>query len=475
MKDKLDRRTFIKALGVGGVGAVAAARYPREMRDLVAEANANRPKGLWDRPFWVKPVSEVTLGMGEITNEYERWNPVNDQFHSFAKYIGEEEANRLNTLGEENEAKWLREGRPGYALRDRALANGANLVNMTTGPFGGDDVGIQSWQPMPWTMGLMKKAQGLGVRYEAPPEVAARDVKAAARLYGAAITGITELDRRLVYSHHGSLKPIVFEETEMPYSDDEKYVIPSRFNRVVALAVRQSPETHYRTPSPLSAAAVRLGYSEMSWTAGMVAEFIRGLGYHAIPVKNDFASTVGFSVLAGVGELARTNRVVTPEYGALVRLALVFTDLPMAVDSPIDAGISEFCVRCKKCAEACPSSALSTEEYPSFDKPADYGWVNAGHKAWWPNQVNCYSYWKEITTGCGICHSVCPWSKKDRAWLHEMVKVTAASTPAFDRFMRRMDDAFGYGLRNSDEEQAAWWELDLPDYGYDSSHGHRKV
>ncbi|MDX1601327.1 MAG: reductive dehalogenase [Anaerolineales bacterium] len=475
MKSKLDRRSFIKALGVGSVGAVAAARYPREMRDIVTQANENRPKSLWDRPFWVKEVPEVTLGMGEMTDDYKRWNSVNDQFHSWAKYVGEAEAERIRTQGDKNFAEWLKQEKPGYALRDRALDNAANLVNMTSGPYGGDDTGIQSWQPMPWTMGMMAQTKELGVRYEAPPAIAARDVKAAARLFGSAITRVAELDRRLIHANHSNMRPIVFEDTEMPYSDDEKYVIPSRFNRVVVLAVRQSPETYARSPSPIGSAAVGIGYSEMSWTAGMVAEFIRGLGYHAIPAKNSFASTVAYAVISGVGELARTNRVVTPEYGGLVRLALVFTDLPLAIDSPIAAGISEFCVRCKKCAESCPSGALSYADYPSFEVPEGYQWVNPGHKAWWPAQTKCYSYWQEITTGCGICHAACPWVKKDQAWLHEMTKITAASTPIFDEFMRRMDDAFGYGVKNTDEEQLAWWDLDLPEYGMDTSQGHREV
>ena len=88
-----------------------------------------------------------------------------------------------------NMEKWLKEGRPGWSIRDEALANAANLVNFHTGKFDGDDVGIVSWQPMPWTEELRKH----GVTYKAPPEIAARDVKAAARLFGAGLVGIAEL------------------------------------------------------------------------------------------------------------------------------------------------------------------------------------------------------------------------------------------------------------------------------------------
>ena len=84
------------------------------------------------------------------------------------------------------------------------------------------------------------------------------------------------------------------------------------------------------------------------------------------PSVNDTALSVPFAVEAGLGKLSRLNKMVSPEFGAGVRLCKVFTDLPMACDKPIDCGIVEFCKRCKKCAEACPSRALSFDEEPSF-------------------------------------------------------------------------------------------------------------
>jgi hypothetical protein len=57
---------------------------------------------------------------------------------------------------------------------------------------------------------------------------------------------------------------------------------------------------------------------------------------------------VPFAIEAGIGELSRLNKLVTPEFGPAVRLCKVFTDLPMACDTPIDFGL-EFCKKCKKC------------------------------------------------------------------------------------------------------------------------------
>jgi epoxyqueuosine reductase len=74
---------------------------------------------------------------------------------------------------------------------------------------------------------------------------------------------------------------------------------------------------------------------------------------------------------------------------------------------------------------------------------------------------------KEFTgTNCGICFAVCPFAKKDKAWIHQWVKIGTATAPGADGFFRTMDDAFGYGAQKSN---ADWWSLDLPELGIDTT------
>jgi len=176
------------------------------------------------------------------------------------------------------------------------------------------------------------------------------------------------------------------------------------------------------------------------------------LGYEAIPCVNDTAQSVPFAVDAGIGELGRLNKLVTPEFGPAVRLCKVITDLPMACDKPIDFGLVEFCKRCKKCAEACPSRSLSFDDEPSFKTKGP--WNNPGHKAWFEDSYKCLQYWQKSNSACGVCLASCPYTKGARAWMHEAVKATASVAPGTDGFFRIMDNAFGYG-RQHDPEQ--WW------------------
>jgi len=463
------RRAFLKA--VGAAGAAGAGAYSLKDTFAAGERDEPTPPDIKGRPFWVREVDKVTLGMGEMTEKYERFAPSNNCFARLRDYISEDAFRKIAESRRQNIRRKMMAGEPGWSLRDAALKNAANLVNRLTGSMAGDDVGIIAWNSTPGGGRL----RALGLKYEEPPAVAARDVKAASRLLGAAVVGVTALDRRLVFRHAQGRgrRPIVFEDVEQPYMTNEKCVIPDSFKWVVVLASRMSPETMYRSPSYIGDTAATLGYSGMAWTSGSVAEFIRGLGYEAIPAKNGFCNLVAFGVLAGLGELGRHNRLITYEYGPMVRLSVVMTNLPMATDKPIDAGIAKFCRRCMKCAEACPSTAISFEKDPFWEVKGP--WNTPGHKAWFGDDPKCHSYWRETNTYCGVCFAVCPWSKKDRSWVHALVKATAATAPAFDGVLRRMDDAFGYGTKNTPKEQEQWWQLELPEYGVDSMQGKTQV
>jgi reductive dehalogenase len=252
-------------------------------------------------------------------------------------------------------------------------------------------------------------------------------------------------------------KYIVFADVDVPEVTDTKFVIPRKMKWVVAIAIPMDVELLSRAPTALGDAATAMGYSHSAFVVSSLAEFIRGLGYQAIPCVNDTAQSIPFAVDAGIGELGRLNKLVTPEFGAAVRLCKVFTDLPMACDKPIDFGLVEFCKGCKKCAEACPSRALSFDDEPSFKTRGP--WNNPGHKAWFEDSYKCFQYWQKVNSGCGICLASCPYTKGDQAWIHDAVKATASVAPAADGVFRVMDDAFGYGKQHDPEQ---WWTKDSP-------------
>jgi len=65
------------------------------------------------------------------------------------------------------------------------------------------------------------------------------------------------------------------------------------------------------------------------------------LGYTAIPAGHDAASSILLAIDGGLGQLGRSGLLVTPEYGARVRIAKVRTDMPLIPDKPIDFALTE--------------------------------------------------------------------------------------------------------------------------------------
>ena len=245
-----------------------------------------------------------------------------------------------------------------------------------------------------------------------------------------------------------------------------KRVIPEKCEFAIALSVQMSMDTLKCVPTGISDAGTYLGYSRAAFLIGSLAEFIRGLGYTALPALNDLGPSIPIAIEAGLGELARTNRLITPEHGPAVRLAKVFTDLPMKTDKPIRFGVREFCGICKRCAESCPAQSLSFRDEPDFEIKGE--WNNPGHEGWFEDSPKCYQYWKESTTSCSTCLVVCPWNKKDKTLFHSIIKASSSTFPALGGIFTSMDEVFGYGQSSDPEE---WWTLDLPEYGIDTKQG----
>jgi ferredoxin len=104
-------------------------------------------------------------------------------------------------------------------------------------------------------------------------------------------------------------------------------------------------------------------------------------------------------------------------------MAQITTSLPMKLDKPIDFGVSEFCKKCKLCAESCPSGAISMEDSPD-------GMVLRGYEHWYINNGACYNFWRESMgpMGCRLCVATCPYSRKDN-WIHDMARTLDPRDP----------------------------------------------
>jgi len=370
----MNRRTFIKTMGA--IGAVVASGVT-----LTSTSSG-------------KAVQEPTykrFTVGEIP-KYDATNNV------FSRMTYDPDFLKLRSLQAENMKEVVKANKPGYGLMEMSFRGAAWAVAYSVGnvcgvySWGGD--GLYTWNPIgrfPFSpAGIIK----LDVR---DPEWITKWVKVAARYFGASLVGICEINRNWIYSH------VYNNMTKKTTPLD----IPSEYKYAVVMAIEMEYELMKESPKALSAAATGLGYSKMAVLAVSMAEFIRNLGYKAIPMGNDTALSIPLAVDAGLGEMGRHGLLITEKFGPRVRLCKVFTDLPLVPDKPVDLGIQEFCESCGVCAQECPGKAISSGKRTT--EPASVSNNKGGLLKWPIDAYNCFKNWypPNIGVDCTHCISVC--------------------------------------------------------------------
>jgi epoxyqueuosine reductase len=245
------------------------------------------------------------------------------------------------------------------------------------------------------------------------PELAAEFVKEVAHRFGATLVGITRTRPDFLYDEGWRGCPKDYDFATLPAHWTYAIVIGVPMEWDVVLASPQA-STSYDAYDRVSTAAVRLEGA------------LKHLGYPArthSPMTGYDLIVPPLAVEAGLGEVARTGFCVTPEVGGNCRMAVVTTDLPMALDKPIDYGVAEFCRKCKICAEQCPSGAISTAD-------SSEGMTIRGYEHWYINNGACYNHWRESMgpMGCRLCVAVCPYSRKDN-WIPDLARQVDSRDP----------------------------------------------
>jgi len=439
--EKVDhsRRNLLKAVGLAGVAAIAPAALPLGGRKILSQ-----PSGTSQTITILKGVTAADIF--KVKADFQRFDVRKTSFTRSAtdpNSIAYQAASKYTLVFEQR----IRNDEVGFRLQDYALYNAALSVSAATGSgLGNRDTGLYKWS----TLGASKMPYNVLKLYQGPDETAAM-VKKAARSLGASLVGLCKLDKRWVYANDTVGRPIVFEDVASPYATDDKVVIPNSFQSVVVLAVKMDFSMVKYAPYGDSAAGVWGGYDNMAIVAARVAEFIRGIGWQAIPMGNDTMLSIPLAIDAGVGQFGRICRLVTPELGPNVRLMKVLTDLPMTYDSPIDFGLAEFCNNCKKCVKACPAQALPYGD-PSYQgtTPSEV----TGVYKWQQESDKCLRWWGQVGTGCAICIRVCPWSA-GITHTSDSAKYLVKNVPSLDSTLKSLDDSLGNGIL---QDPAKFWK-----------------
>ncbi len=275
----------------------------------------------------------------------------------------------------------------------------------------------------------------------ADPEANSRALKSLSYLLGSDVTGICEVPDYAWYSHGAGGEPIEIKH---------KYA--------VVMLIDQEFDTMEGASGDdwISGTQSMRAYLRGAEIAGVMADTLRQLGFPARAQTNVDSDVLQIPLMlwAGLGELSRIGELVlNPFVGPRLKTVVLTTDMPLAVDKPIDFGLQYFCGNCTKCARECPCDAISWGEKVMFN----------GYEMWKPDAERCARYRLTNARGsaCGRCMKTCPLNKvinTDAPRLQRIACWCGINTPLLKPLLVpiavKLDDYLGYGTRNPVKK---WW------------------
>ena len=345
--------------------------------------------------------SDADAGI-EVTDDFERFIQRNDVF-SRAMWDDSLQSPKTNAFF----ASYRMEAAPrrgdGFSQKDFALRNAAWLISDVVSDRSAKDGRREGFQA-PIAADTPVASERLDIT---DPSAMATEVKHIAKFFGADLCGVTNYDERWLYESRVDTRDM----------SDATNNLPQGLTSVIVMGHQMEEDLVATYPSALAGAATGREYSHEATIVMQVAAYIRNLGYEAVASMNDTALVIPYAIKAGLGEYARNQLVITPEFGPRLRFSKIFTNIPLAHDAAKPLGVRAFCDICTACADACPVKALPygspTDIQPNIS-------AIKGVRKWTSDAEKCFGFWASLASDCAICMRVCPFNRDFTKWRHRL-------------------------------------------------------
>lgn len=172
---------------------------------------------------------------------------------------------------------------------------------------------------------------------------------------------------------------------------------------VIVFTVEMQPEPIAQAPGFEAFHEVASGYRRLAEIAEAICDLLQAEGHAAYPGTALGGQTdyVALARRAGMGGIGFHGLLLTPQAGARVRVATVYTNLtglPERGEAEHD-WVQDFCRSCRQCVRSCPPQAIHPEPRPRTD---GIGTACIDHRL-------CRDYFAR-EFGCAVCIKVCPFS-----------------------------------------------------------------
>ena len=196
---------------------------------------------------------------------------------------------------------------------------------------------------------------------------------------GASSIGYTRLPSQWVFKNKAALHP-----------------------NVMVLSMKMNREAINTAPSNEAEYTVLATYRDLGIIGNRVADFLRkhGFSVQAGHPLNGQTLYPPLAQLAGLGQLAYSGLIITPEFGPCVRLSALYTSIE---NLPFNEGnehawIEKYCASCGLCIKQCPAEAIYAEPIRCSNGRITY-----------IDNDKCFPYF-HYNHGCSVCIKVCPFN-----------------------------------------------------------------
>lgn len=199
-----------------------------------------------------------------------------------------------------------------------------------------------------------------------------------------------------------------FTQVPREYVFDGK-AIPFRY----ALVFTQEMDKEAIEKAPLLDTGMEVAnvYNSLGIAVNEIAQWLRDdykiacMANHPIGGLTD---TIPLAMKAGMGQAGKSGLLITKEFGPRCRIATIYIDSKLFefTDSNEHDWIKQFCKKCGKCLRSCPTRAIYDE--PKQVIEYDDNMILNRCEAF--DREKCIKSFS-ATMGCGVCISVCPFSK----------------------------------------------------------------
>lgn len=114
-----------------------------------------------------------------------------------------------------------------------------------------------------------------------------------------------------------------------------------------------------------------------------------------------------FSYQNRLGWIGKNSCLIHPKEGSLFLLGNIVTSVDLSHGEDLDP-LPDFCGKCTRCIDECPTSAISHDKTINSTKCISYWTIESKMNP----PLELATKFKGLFFGCDICQTVCPWNQK---------------------------------------------------------------